>query len=215
MPVPARAGQPRHLQAQHQPDMPHRELRDQPREPRPLGWPRPPPAAPGPHRSPSPGTPASPARPPARPDLTATVSTHRDPGPAGARTAGQVDDRQPVTMPALDLAAIAVLRHKHRAHPRPPPPPARERPPAAPGACTAIPECRSGSPPETTSTAPPPKPSSPPSSEEDARAPTAPDAPCPPRSRARSRSAHSTSRSKPSLPITGVLTPACPTLHAL
>ena len=62
---------------------------------------------------------------------------------------------------------------------------------------------------------PPPKPSSPPSSGEDARAGTAPDAPCPSGSRARSRSAHPTSRSRPSLPITGVLTPACPTLHAL
>ena len=37
----------------------------------------------------------------------------------------------------------------------------------------------------------------------------------PPGSRARSSPAHSTSRSRPSLPITGVLTPACPTIHAL
>ena len=37
MPVLARAGQPRHLQAQHQPHMAHREFCDQPREPGPLG----------------------------------------------------------------------------------------------------------------------------------------------------------------------------------
>ena len=36
VPVLARAGQPRHLQPQHQANMPHRDLRDQPREPRPL-----------------------------------------------------------------------------------------------------------------------------------------------------------------------------------
>ncbi len=37
----------------------------------------------------------------------------------------------------------------------------------------------------------------------------------PPGPRARSCPAHSTSRSSPSLPISGVLTAACPTIHAL
>src|SRR5260370_4585476 len=130
-----------------------------------------------------------------------------------ARGLPDVHGRQPVTMPALDLA-VTVLIRKHHAHPRPPPPPARERPPAAPGARTAIPHCPSGSPPDTTPTAPPPKPASPPSSGEHARTRTAPDAPCPARSRSRRRSAHSTSRSRPSRPITGALTPARPTPHA-
>ena len=88
MPVPARAGQPRHLQAQHQPHMPHGELGDQPREPR-AARPHPPPTAPDPHRSPSPGTQASPARPPVRPARTAAGSTRRGPGPAAATTAGR------------------------------------------------------------------------------------------------------------------------------
>jgi site-specific recombinase XerC len=44
---------------------------------------------------------------------------------------------------------------------------------------------------------------------------TARDAPPPARSRARSFSAHPTSRSRPSLPITGVTAYACPTMHAL
>ena len=57
--------------------------------------------------------------------------------------------------------------------------------------------------------------SSAPPSAEDARARSACDAPPPAGSHARSFSAHSTSRSRPPLPITGVLTPACPTLHAL
>src|SRR5689334_23702243 len=117
-------------------------------------------------------------------------------------------------MPALDLA-ITVLMRKHRAHPRRPPPPARPRPPAAPGAWSAIPECRSGSPPETTPTAPRPEHSSAPPSAEDARARSACDAPPPAGSHARSFSAHPTSRSRPSLPITGLLTPAWPTPHAL
>ena len=210
MPVPARAGQPRHLQAQHQPHMPHRELRDQPREPGPLGRiRRRPPQVLIDHHHPG-GGPAQRDRPVGQPVLQPRrLAVVQD---LLARRLPDVDDRQPVTMPALDLA-IAVLMRKHRAHPRSPPPPAWARPPAAPGACSAIPECRSGSPPETTSTVPPPEPSSAPSSGEDARA--ARDASPPSRSRARSRPAHSTSRSRPSLPITGVLTPACPTIHAL
>ena len=212
MPVPARAGQPRHLQAQHQPHMPHRELRDQPREPRPLGRVRRrPPQVLIDHHHPG-GRPAQRGRPLGQPVLQpGRLAVIQD---LLARRLPDVDGRQPVTMPALDLA-IAVLTRQHRAHPRPPPPPARPRPPTAPRACPAIPECRSGSPPETTSTAPPPKPSSPPSSGEDARVRAVPDAPPPSGSRARSRPAHSTSRSRPSLPITGVLTAACPTLHAL
>src|SRR5262245_331603 len=117
-------------------------------------------------------------------------------------------------MPTLNLA-IAVLTRQHRAHPRSPPPPPRPRPPTAPGACPATPERRSGSPPETTSTVPSPGPSSAPPSGEDARVRTVHDAPPPSKSRAHSRSAHSTSPSRPSLPITGALTPACPTIHAL
>ena len=41
-----------------------------------------------------------------------------------ARRLPDVDDRQAVTMPALNLA-IAVLTRPHRAHPRSPPPPAQ------------------------------------------------------------------------------------------
>jgi hypothetical protein len=62
--------------------------------------------------------------------------------------------------------------------------------------------------------APRPEHSSPPSGE-DARARTACDGPPPAWSRARSFSAHSTSRSRPSLPITGVLAQARPTIPAL
>ena len=209
MPVPARAGQPRHLQAQHQPDMAHRELRDQPREPGPLRRVR--------GRSPQVlidhhhpgGRPAQRDRPIGQPVLQPRrLAVVQD---LLARRLPDVDGRQPVAVPALDLA-IAVLMQKHRAHPRSPPPPAGARPQAAPGACSAIPECRSGPPPETTSTVPSPGPSSAPSSGEDARA--ARDT-SPPSGSPRSRSAHSTSRSRPSLPITGVFSPACPTIQAL
>ena len=206
MPVPARVGQPRHLQAQHQPDVPHRDLRDQPREPGPLSRTcRRPPQVLIDHHHPG-RRPAQGDRPVHQPVLQpgrlAVI------GDLLARGLPDVDGRQAVTMPALDLA-IAVLMRKHRAHPRPPPP-AWARPPAAPGACSAIPECRSGPPPETTSTAPRPGHSSAPSSGEDARAASSRSG-----SRARSCPAHSTSRSKPSLPITGVPAPACPTRHAL
>src|SRR5690349_21598469 len=95
-----------------------------------------------------------------------------------------VDGRQPVTMPAPDLA-LTELTRPHRAHPRPLPPPARPRPPGAPGACPAIPGCRSGSPPETTSTAPRPEHSSAPPSGKDAPGRTACDAPSPAGPRAR------------------------------
>ena len=212
MPVPARAGQPRHLQAQHQPDVPHRDLRDQPREPGPPGRVR--------RRSPQvlidhhhPGLrPAQRRRPPGQPVLQprrlAVV------GDLLARGLTDIDHRQPVTMPAPDLA-VAMLTRQHRAHPRSLPPPARPRPPTAPRACPAIPRCRSGPPPETTSTAPRPEHSSAPPSGEDAHARTARDAPPPARSRARSFSAHPTSRSRPSLPITGVTAHACPMMHAL
>src|SRR6266480_5552975 len=212
MPVPTHAGQPRHLQAQHQPHMPHRDLRDQACEPRPPGRIRGrPPQVLVDHHHPR-GRPAQRDRPfgqsVLQPRRLAVVEDLL------ARRLPDVDGRQPVTMPALNLA-ITVLTRQHRAHPRSPPPPARPRPPAAPGACPAISECRSGSPPETTSTVPPPESSSTPSSGEDARVRAVRDAPPPSVSRARSRSAHSTSRSSPSLPITGKLTLACPTIHAL
>src|SRR5205823_3298383 len=109
-----------------------------------------------------------------------------------------IHHRQPVTMPALDLA-IAVLTRQHRAHRRSPPPPARPRPPTAPGARPVTPEHRSGPPPETTSTAPSPGLSSAPPCGEDAHVRALHDAPPPSNPRARSRSAHSTSRSRPSL----------------
>ena len=113
------------------------------------------------------------------------------------------------------LRRITLHDSRHTAHPRSPPPPARPRPPTAPGACPAISECRSGSPPETTSTVPRPEHSSAPPSGEDARVRAVPDGLPPPGPHARICSAHSTSRSSPSLPITGVLTAACPTIHAL
>src|SRR5512135_1525797 len=190
--------------------MPHRELRDQPREPRPLSRARRrPPQVLIDHHHPG-RRPAQRGRPLGQPVLQpGRLAMVQD---LLARGLPDVDGRQPVTMPALDLA-IAVLMRKHRAHPLPPPPPGWARPPAAPGACSAIPECRSVSPPETTPTAPHPEHSSPPPSGEDAR--TACDAPPPAQSRARSFPAHPTSRSRPSLPITGVLTHACPTKHAL
>jgi len=109
------------------------------------------------------------------------------------------------------LLAVGMLTCQHRAHPRSPPPPAQ--PPTAPGACSVMPEPRPGSPPGTTSTTLSPGICSAPPSGEDApvcdlpRASGSPD---------RSRSAHSTSRSSPSLPITGVLALACfSTIHAL
>ena len=192
--------------------MPHRDLRDQPREPRPLGRiRRRPPQILIDHHHPGHG-PAQRSRPFGQPVLQprrlAVV------GDLLARRLPDVDDRQPVTMPALDLA-IAALTRKHRAHPRSLPPPARPRPPTAPGACSAKSEPRSGSPPETTPTSPRPEHSSAPPSGEDAHARTAPGAPPPAGLRARSCPAHSTSRSRPSLPITGVLTPGRPTIHAL
>ena len=212
MPVPARAGQPRHLQAQHQPHMPHRDLGDQPREPGPLGRiRRRPPQILIDHHDPR-GRPAQRGRPVRQPVLQPrrlTVVSDLLP-----RRLPDVDNRQPVTVPALNLA-IAELTRQHRAHRRSPPPPARPRPPAAPGACSVTPEHRSGSPPEKTSTTPSPELSSAPPSGEDAHVRALHNAPPPSNSRARSRSAHSTSRSRPSLPIIGVLTPGCPTMLAL
>src|SRR5689334_21952186 len=151
--------------------MPHRELRDQPREPGPPGRVRRRPAQVLiDHHHPGRG-PAQRDRPPGQPVLQpGRLAVIGDPLP---RRLTDVDGRQPVTMPAPDLA-LAVLMPNHHAHPRPPPPPAWARPPAAPGACSAIPAHRSGSPPETTSTVPPPKPSSSPSSGEDARAASPP-----------------------------------------
>jgi hypothetical protein len=207
MPVPARTGQPRHLQPQHQPHMPHRDLRDQPREPGPLRRIR--------RRSPQVlidhhhprRRPAQRGRPPGQPVLQPrrlTVICN-----LLARGLPDVDNRQPVTVPALNLA-VGMLTCQHRAHPRSPPPPAQ--PPTAPGACSVMPEPRPGSPPGTTSTTLSPGICSAPPSGEDApvcdlsRASRSPD---------RSRSAHSTSRSNPSLPITGALAPACfSTIHA-
>src|SRR5262245_2419137 len=121
-----------------------------------------------------------------------------------ARRLPDIDNRQPVPVPALNLA-IAALTHQHRAHPRSPASAAaRPTPPTAPTACSTTSERRSGSPPATTPTVPFPRPSSAPSTE-DAR--TGHGAPPSPQPRPCNRSAHSTSRSRPSLPITGVLTP--------
>src|SRR5215470_1457448 len=122
-----------------------------------------------------------------------------------------IDNRQPVPVPALDLA-IAALTHQHRAHPRTAPlPPARPTPPTAPRACPATSERRSGSPPATTPTVPSPRPSSAPSTEDARTGHAAPPSPQPPPC---NRSVHSTSRSRPSLPITGALTPGWPTTPA-
>src|SRR5215472_11867251 len=94
-----------------------------------------------------------------------------------------VNDRQAVTVPALNLA-IAALTHQHRAHPPSPPlPPARPRPLTAPGACSATSEPRSGLPPETTPTLHSPGPSPPPPSREDARTRDGHDAPSSPQPR--------------------------------
>src|SRR5215471_5329640 len=129
-----------------------------------------------------------------------------------ARRLPDIDNRQPVPVPALNLA-IAALTHQHRAHPRSPPPaPARPTPPTAPTACSTTSERRSGSPPATTPTVPSPRPSSAPPFREDARvghgaSPSPQPRPC-------NRSAHSTSRSRPSLPITGALTSGWPTIPA-
>ncbi len=212
MPVPARAGQPRHLQAQHQPHMTHRELRDQPREPRPLGRVRRRPAQVLiDHHHPG-RRPAQRSRPLSQPVLQPRrLAMISDLLP---RRLPDIDNRQPVTMPAPDLA-IAKLTRPHHAHPRPSPPAVRPRPPTAPGASPAIPAHRSGSPPETTPTVPRPEPSSAPPSGEHAHPRIAPGDPLPSTARARSPSAQSTSWSRPSLPITGALTAACPTLHAL
>src|SRR6202007_1871004 len=76
-----------------------------------------------------------------------------------------IHPRQPVTMPALNLA-VGILTCQHRAHPRSPPPTAQ--PPTVPGACSVTSEPRSGSPPETTSTTPSPGISSQPPSRGDA-----------------------------------------------
>src|SRR5215467_15765009 len=203
MPVPPRAGQPRHLQPQHQPHMPHRELRDQAREPRPLGGiRRRPPQVLIDHHHPA-GRPAQRNRPVRQPVLQprrlAMISNLL------ARGLLSIPNRQPIPVPALNLA-IGMLMRQHCAHPRPPPPPtARPAPPAAPRACSVTSERRPGSPPETTPTMPSPGPSSASSSREDAPARASHDLPSSPQPRPRNRSAHSTSRSRPSLPITGVL----------
>ena len=190
MPVPARAGQPRHLQAQHQPHMAHRDLRDQPREPGPPGRVRRrPPQVLIDHHHPG-GRPAQRDRPVGQPVLQPRRLAMV--GDLLARRLPDIDDRQPVTMPALDLA-IAVLTRQHRAHRRSPPLLARPRPPTAPGACSVTPEHRSGSPPETTSTVPSPRLSSAPPCGEDAHVRALHDAPPPSSPRARSRSAHSAS----------------------
>ena len=108
VPVLARAGQPRHLQPQHQAHMPHRDLRDQPREPRPLRRARRrPPQVLIDHHHPG-GRPAQRGRPlgSAR---TAAASTHRDRRPAGAKTAGHTRP------PAGHGASPGSCRH--RAHP--------------------------------------------------------------------------------------------------
>src|SRR6266536_4741583 len=213
MPVPAHASQPRHLQAQHQPHMPHRDLRDQAREPGPLSRiRRRPPQVLIDHHHPR-GRPAQRDRPVRQPVLQprrlAVIKNLL------ARRLPDVNDRQPITVPALNLA-VAALTQQHRAHPRSPPlPQARPTPPTAPGACPATSERRSGSPPETTPTVPSPRPLSAPPSWEDAPARADHDASSSPRPRPRNRSAHSTSRSRPSLPIIGVLTVGWPTIPAL
>ena len=213
MPVPARTRQPRHLQAQHQPHMAHRDLRDQPREPGPLGRiRRRPPQVLINHHHPR-GRPAQRGRPVGQPILQPRrLAVAQD---LLARRLPDIDDRQPVTMPALNLA-VGMLTRQHRAHPRSPP--LRQgwpTPPTAPGACPVTSERRSGPPPETTSTVPSPGFSSTPPSGDDARIRTARDVPSPFTPGDRSRSTHSTSRSRPSLPITGVLTAGWPTIPAL
>ena len=127
MPVLARAGQPRHLQAQHQPHMAHREFCDQPREPGPLGRIRGrPPQVLIDHHHPG-RRPAQRDRPVYQPVLQPRrLAVVHD---LLARRLPDVDDRQPVTLPALDLA-LAELTQAHRAHLRSPPPPARPRPPS-------------------------------------------------------------------------------------
>src|SRR6266496_4666903 len=191
--------------------MSHRDLRDQPREPGPLGRVRRrPPQVLIDHHHPGRG-PAQRDRPLGQPVLQPRGLTVI--GDLLTRRLADIYDRQAVIMPALDLA-VAALTRQYRAHRRPPPTP-RPSPPAVPGACSAAPEPRSGSPPETTPTAPFPGFSSSPPSGDNSRVGAACDVPPASRSLARSRSVHSTSRSKPSLPITGVLAPACPTIHAL
>ena len=211
MPVLARAGQPRHLQAQHQPHMAHREFCDQPREPGPLGRIRGrPPQVLIDHHHPG-RRPAQRDRPVCQPVLQprrlavvqrpagATIAGHRR-SPAGhAASPGSCPRRAH----RRTVLTSAPLRRQ----------PGRDRPPLqehAQQSQNVVPgrlrKRRPQLPVRNTR--------QPPSSGEDARARAVPGGP-PPGPRARSCPAHSTSRSSPSLPISGVLTAACPTIHAL
>ena len=110
-----------------------------------------------------------------------------------------IDHREPVTMPAPDLASATFL-HQHPAHPQPP----RASPPPAGRSARPAPAARPGdSPPAARSTASPAPPGVPKSGALPAFTVhgTSPSA----RSPACSRLASSASRSRPSLPIIGVL----------
>ena len=164
--------------------------------------------APGPHRSPSPGRRASPARPPVRSARTAAGSTRRDRRPAGAKIAGR---RRPPAGHDASPGFCHRRAHAEEASCSPPAPSAGMGETASRSrSMLSNPRTRPVLPPETTSTVPSPGPSSAPSSGEDARA-ASPSL----RIKCLQPSGPPTSRSRPSRLITGVLTSACPTIHAL
>jgi hypothetical protein len=210
VPVLPGPGQPRHVQPQHQADMPHRELGDQPGKPGPrrrVG--RRPPQILVDHQHPR-GRPPQRRRPFHQPVLQPRRLAVVEHLLAGGLT--DIHHRKTITMPTLDLLLVTFTQ-RHHAHRRSRRVPTPEQPPPAPAACSRSSQRPAGSSPATTPTVPPPGPASTCLSAQSVRVCTVHDAPSS-RSRARSRSTSLASRSRPSLPIIGVLTPTCPRILA-
>jgi hypothetical protein len=133
VPVPPGPGQPRHVQAQHQANMPHRDFGNQPGEPGPRRRVRRrPPQILVDHQHPR-------RRPPQRRrPLDEAVLQPRRLAMVNNLLTGRlahINHRQTITVPALDLLP-ATLSQQHHAHRRLRRSPGPAQPPTAPAACS-------------------------------------------------------------------------------